>query len=207
MTKTKVRIRPNKAMIDKAQIYQIIDRQPIGHIGFIEDGLSYVIPMNIHRFDDILYWHSSTGNRIYNIAKQGGCSVSITFTLVHGLIASSSPANYSTNYSCAMVFGTATAVLDQEEKKELLVKLVHKYTPKAPFQAKDIVLHKENPAICKVKIEEFSGKQSLQDSTSLQENQWLLPIKKQYGEPIASHANKNKTVPSYIQDIVKQPLY
>jgi hypothetical protein len=84
------------------------------HLGVVADGAPVVLPTAYGRSGDTLYLHGSSANGAFMAAR--GRQVCVTVTHMDGLVAARSVFNHSVNYRSAVVFGTAEAVLDEDER-------------------------------------------------------------------------------------------
>ena len=80
-------------------------------LGFVQDGLPYVIPSNHGRVDDRLLLHGSTASRMMHVVESGA-PLCVTFTLLDGLVLARSVFSHSVNYRSAVVFGTGELITD-----------------------------------------------------------------------------------------------
>jgi len=117
--RTKVRRIPQNAVYDRASIDAILDEGLICHVGFVADGLPYVIPMGYARAGDKVYIHGSTASRLLT-SLAGGVDVCLAVTLGDGLVLARSAFNHSMNYRSVVIFGKAVAVEEEAEKIEAL---------------------------------------------------------------------------------------
>ena len=113
--RTRVVREPQRAVYDRATIYDILDEGFICHVGFAIDGQPYVIPSSYGRKDDMLYIHGSAASRMLRHANSG-VPVCVTVTLLDGLVLARSIFNHSMNYRSVMVLGTAFAIEGLDEK-------------------------------------------------------------------------------------------
>ena len=113
--RTRVVREPHRGVYDRDAINQILDEGLICHVGFVVDGQPYVIPTLYGRSGDALYLHGSVASRMLRTLEKG-VPVSVTVTLVDGLVLARSIFNHSMNYRSVVVLGTATLVSDPEEK-------------------------------------------------------------------------------------------
>src|SRR5260370_8525599 len=104
--RTRVVREPQRAVYDRATIYDILDEGFICHVGFAIDGQPYVIPTSYGRKDDMLYIHGSAASRMLRHANSG-VPVCVTVTLLDGLVLARSIFNHSMNYRSVVVLGTA----------------------------------------------------------------------------------------------------
>ena len=109
----------DRAVYDRAAVYQILDEGFICHVGFVVDGQPFVIPTGYGRVGDNLYIHGSAASRMLRNLDQG-VAVCVTITLLDGLVLARSIFNHSMNYRSVVVLGTAVAVNDPGEKLEAL---------------------------------------------------------------------------------------
>src|SRR6202171_1895310 len=117
--RTQVRRLPKRGAYDRETIYPILDEAFLCHVGFVVDGQPYVIPTGYARSGDTLYIHGSAASRMLRTLS-GGVPVSVTVTLVDGLVLARSAFHHSMNYRSVVVFGTATPVEDSAGKLQAL---------------------------------------------------------------------------------------
>lgn len=102
----------------RADVHAILDAAPLCHVGYVIDGAPYVTPTLHWREGERVYWHGSAASRF--LRKVDGRPVCLTVSLMDGYVLARSAFNHSVNYRSAMVFGTARAVEDDDEKSEAL---------------------------------------------------------------------------------------
>jgi len=105
-------------MTDRADLYAVLDAGLICHLGVISGGVPMVLPTAYGRDGDTLYVHGSSANGAYGAAD--GQQVCVTVTHLDGLVCARSVFTHSVNYRSAVVFGTATMVLDEDERWQAL---------------------------------------------------------------------------------------
>ena len=156
--RTRVVREPQRAVYDRATIYDILDEGFICHVGFGIEGQPYVIPTSYGRKDDILYIHGSAASRMLRHANSG-VPVCVTVTLLDGLVLARSIFNHSMNYRSVVVLGTAFAIEDLDEKLAALRALSEHILPgrwKDARQPKEQEL--KATTVLRLPIEEFSAK-------------------------------------------------
>ena len=126
--RTRVVREPHRGVYDRATAYEILDEGFICHVGFVVDGQPFVIPTAYGRVDDHLYLHGSAASRMLRNLNTG-ISISLTVTLLEGLVLARSIFNHSMNYRSVVVLGTAVAVLDVKEKLHALESLSEHILP------------------------------------------------------------------------------
>ena len=117
--RTRVVREPHRGVYDRDASYAILDEALVCHIGFMVDGQPYVIPTLFARVDDIIYFHGSAASRMLRHLG-AGTSMSLTVTLVDGIVLARSVFNHSINYRSVVVLGNATVVDDAASKRQAL---------------------------------------------------------------------------------------
>jgi len=116
--RTTLRRHRERGMTDRADLYTVLDAGLICHLGVISGGVPMVLPTAYGRDGDTLYVHGSSANGAYGAAD--GQQVCVTVTHLDGLVCARSVFTHSVNYRSAVVFGTATMVLDEDERWQAL---------------------------------------------------------------------------------------
>ncbi|GAA6152436.1 pyridoxamine 5'-phosphate oxidase family protein [Pseudoteredinibacter isoporae] len=117
--KTRLRRSPKRAVFDREALYQIFDEAMVAHVGFVQDGQSYVIPMLVWRWGNRLLIHGSNGSRMIK-ALCGEQSICITATLLDGMVLAKSAFHHSSNYRSAMVMGSCYVLDDEQDIEQSL---------------------------------------------------------------------------------------
>ena len=110
------------------RIDEILDAALICHLGFERDGQPFVIPTLHARIGDLLYVHGSAASRTLR-AMGEGIPACATVTLVDGIVLARSVFEHSMNYRSVVVLGTATPVVDPDEKYAVLEAFTEKLLP------------------------------------------------------------------------------
>lgn len=114
-SKTKLKRVPKRAVLDKKEIYSILDSAFICQVAFIHETYPVVIPTLFGREDNYLYIHGSAMSRML-IDLEKGIDVSINVCLVDGLVLARSAFHHSMNYRSVVIFGKAKLILDKNKK-------------------------------------------------------------------------------------------
>ncbi len=101
----------------------ILDEAMICHLGFIAEGVPYVVPTMYARAGDQVYIHGSPASRML-LTAAGAADVCLTVTLLDGLVMARSAFHHSMNYRSVMILGRAREVLDPVEKLTAFERLV-----------------------------------------------------------------------------------
>lgn len=126
--RTTVRRAPDRAAYDRETIDGILDEALVAHVGFAIEGQPFVIPMVFGRRGNTLYLHGASASRLVR-ALARGLAVSVSFTLVDGLVLARSAFHHSMNYRSVVVLGTARLVDDAEERLAALRAIVDQIHP------------------------------------------------------------------------------
>ena len=148
------------------QAAEILAQGLVAHVGFVEDGMPYVIPLSYHydlNTPELIYLHGSIRSRALK-SLASGAPVCVTVTLTDGLVYSRKAMNHSMNYRSVVLFGKGIEVTDEDEKFDLFDAMVQRYFPgrnvgndyNAPPPA-DLGV----TALVKVVIEEWNGKRRI----------------------------------------------
>ena len=111
--RTRVRRLPEKAVTDRGVLFDILDAALVAHVGVVDDGQPYVLPMACARDGERLLLHGSTGSRLMRTLAAGAPACA-TITHLDALVLARSAFESSMNYRCAMVFGVAAPLIGDE---------------------------------------------------------------------------------------------
>jgi nitroimidazol reductase NimA-like FMN-containing flavoprotein (pyridoxamine 5'-phosphate oxidase superfamily) len=125
--RTTVRRLAERGRSDLATVREVIDEAYIAHVGFVVDGQPRVLPMTYGRDGDVLYLHGAVGNAMLRAATDA--EVCVTITLLDGLVLARSAFHHSMNYRSVVLFGTATKVVDEAEKRRAFDAIVEHVLP------------------------------------------------------------------------------
>lgn len=113
--RTRVRRKPDRANYDRQTIYNILDQAFVCHVGFIADGMPFVVPTNYVRVGDRLYLHGSPASRLMKTLSSGA-PFCLSVTLLDGIVFSPTAMGHSVNYRSVVVIGKAEIVQDPDAK-------------------------------------------------------------------------------------------
>ena len=126
--RTRVRRKAERGRYDRATVDAILDEALLCHVGFAVDGRPWVVPTAFARIDDHVYVHGATGNFALR-SLAAGAEACITVTLLDGLVLSRSAFHHSMNYRSVMLFGTAEAVRDEDDKRAAVMAILEHLIP------------------------------------------------------------------------------
>jgi nitroimidazol reductase NimA-like FMN-containing flavoprotein (pyridoxamine 5'-phosphate oxidase superfamily) len=126
--RTAVRRRRDRGRYDRDLVYSILDEGFICHAACAVDGTVWMIPTIYGRDGDRLMLHGAAANHVLKAAA-GGAELTVTVTLVDGLVLARSTFHHSINYRSVVVFGHATAIEEPAEKAAALDLVVNHLLP------------------------------------------------------------------------------
>ncbi|NNM96351.1 MAG: pyridoxamine 5'-phosphate oxidase family protein [Candidatus Dormibacteraeota bacterium] len=121
--RTRVRRHPERASYDRAVVNRVLDEGLICHLGFVVDGVPWVVPTMYARAGEVLYVHGSPASRMLQAAGSGA-EICVTVTLLDGLVLARSAFNHSMNYRSVMLVGRPEPVTEIQEKMAAFQALV-----------------------------------------------------------------------------------
>jgi nitroimidazol reductase NimA-like FMN-containing flavoprotein (pyridoxamine 5'-phosphate oxidase superfamily) len=126
--RTRVRRVHERAVYDRRTIDAVLDAGLICHLGFVHEEQPFVIPTLHARIADRLYVHGSAASRTLRTLSEGVAACA-TVTLVDGIVLARSVFEHSMNYRSVVVLGTATPVVEADEKDAALRAFTEKLLP------------------------------------------------------------------------------
>lgn len=118
--KSKIKRAPKRGHYDKKTIHKILDASQICHVAFIHHGHPVSIPTIFGRANDKLYLHGASVSRLI-VELEKGIDISLSVTLVDGLVLARSAFHHSMNYRSVVIFGKAKLVDDQKKYQALKI--------------------------------------------------------------------------------------
>jgi nitroimidazol reductase NimA-like FMN-containing flavoprotein (pyridoxamine 5'-phosphate oxidase superfamily) len=107
--RTKVQRKPDRGSFDRELIYKILDDAFVCNVGFIADGMPFVVPTNYVRVGDKLFLHGSTASRLMKTLSSGA-PFCLSVTLLDGIVCAPTATGHSVNYRSVVVMGKAEIV-------------------------------------------------------------------------------------------------
>lgn len=211
-SKRHVQRKPDREVMDKAEIYSILDSTNIAHIGFVDPDTheAVVIPMGYARHDNTLLIHGSTGGRML-MALKSGIQICSTVTLLDGIVIARSAFHSSMNYRSVMAFGVPR-VLEGDEKLDGLRDITNGLVPgfwehARPMTAKEAA----QTMVLALELDQVSGKKRTggvnDDEEDLALPIWagVLPVRTVVDAPIVDPAAAHIATPGYAVNLTHKP--
>jgi nitroimidazol reductase NimA-like FMN-containing flavoprotein (pyridoxamine 5'-phosphate oxidase superfamily) len=118
---------------DRAALYDVLDASLTCHLAVVVDGVPLALPtvfgVDLDGPDEggTLYVHGSVASR--SLLQAPDQDVSVTFTVLDGIVLARSGFNHSMNYRSAVVIGRPRQVTDPQERSHALDLLVDHAAP------------------------------------------------------------------------------
>ena len=122
--RTRIRRLPEKAVTDRTVLDAVLDAGLVAHVGIIDDGQPFVLPVGYARRDDQVIMHGSSASRLFRRLADGDPAC-VSVTLLDGLVYARSLFESSMNYRSAMILGSAHRLSGDDELDALRVLTEH----------------------------------------------------------------------------------
>jgi nitroimidazol reductase NimA-like FMN-containing flavoprotein (pyridoxamine 5'-phosphate oxidase superfamily) len=127
--KTEITRLPKRGVYDKDVIYSILDEALVCTVAYSNDGQPFQIPTGFCRIGDKLYLHGSVGSFYMREIANKKLPVSISVTLLDGIVLARSAFHHSVNYRSVVVFSKGEVVTDEKELYQALEVFTNKMCP------------------------------------------------------------------------------
>lgn len=117
--RNRVRQIKENARYDAAAVHGVLDAGLVAHVGFVQDGQPFVMPMIYGREGETLYLHGARKARIVKLLGSGE-PLCVNVTLLDGIVAARSAFHSSMNYRSAVAFGTGRLIEDKADNLHAL---------------------------------------------------------------------------------------
>ncbi len=195
---------PERGSHDRAVVERILDEALVCHVGFVADGVPYVIPASFGRDGDRILLHGSAQGRMMR-ALASGAPACVTVTLLDGLVLARSAFHHSVNYRSVVLLGTPVVITDREGKREALRVVVEHVVPGRWRDARpptDAEL--DATTVVALPVDEASAKIRSGPPVELERDAHLpawagvLPLETVAGAPVPDAAAQATPVPEYL---------
>ncbi|HEV8191958.1 MAG TPA: pyridoxamine 5'-phosphate oxidase family protein [Ktedonobacterales bacterium] len=157
-SRSRIRRHPERSVAERAAA--ILRAGRVAHVAFAVEGQPYVIPFGYYYEDGAVYLHGAPASRtLKHLAA--GTPVALEVTLLDGLVASRDARNHSMNYRCVVVYGTAEAIADLDDKRAIFERMTERFFPQrtadrdyAAARVKDL----RSVQLLAVRVEDLSAK-------------------------------------------------
>jgi hypothetical protein len=182
----------------------ILDEGLVCHVGFSDDGATYVLPTGYVRVDDVLYVHGAAGNHMLGVLAEE-TPACVTVTLLDGVVLARASFNHSMNYRSVMILSSGSRVEAPAEKRRAMDALVEHLVPGRSKDARPPTEEElRKTLVVRLPIVEFSAKvrigPPIDDDGDHDLPIWagVIPLQLQAGPPVADpELIAGLTVPEY----------
>jgi nitroimidazol reductase NimA-like FMN-containing flavoprotein (pyridoxamine 5'-phosphate oxidase superfamily) len=173
--RSRVRRLPTKARYDEATIFDILDQARLCHVAALVKGRAVALPTLLAREGRVLYVHGSPANEVLRAVVAAG-EACITVTLYDGLRLARSGFESSVAYRSVVVFGRASVLGDEAERRRVLDLFVDVALPGRGAEVRAMTdAEVRLTQVVRVEIDEASAKVSDGPTDDDEEDQ-ALPI-------------------------------
>lgn len=203
--RTTVRRHRERGSYDRAVIDAILDEGFICHAAVAIGGTVSMIPTAYGRDGDRLLLHGAAANHVLKAAA-GGAELTVTVSLIDGLVLARSTFHHSINYRSVVVFGPAEDITDPEAKARALEVIVDHMLPGRTGDARSPTAGElKQTRVVALPLDECSAKVRVggpiddEDDRRLPVWAGVLPLHQRTGAPIPDPANPATVAPpSYL---------
>ncbi len=187
---TRLRRRHLNARYDVDTVHGILDSGLVCHVGYVVDGQPVVTPTAYWRMGEDLYFHGSAASRTLEHMAEG-VPVCVTVSHLDGIVHARSGFNSCMNYRAVMVFGSAVAVTDPEEKARALDGLLDRLAPGRSGESRPSTAQElKGTLVLRLPLEQVSAKVRAgevgDDEEERASDYWagIVPVHTVVGEPV-----------------------
>ncbi len=146
--------RKDREITKAEELAAILGAGQVCHLGLVDDGEPYVVPVNYGYTEGNIYFHSAIeGRKVAAIKKNNN----VCFNILTGVKITAEPTNCKVAYSSVTGTGVINFVTDAEEKlRGLKVIMRQNIGYEYDFQPKIL----ERTLVCRIDIHELTGKRA-----------------------------------------------
>ncbi len=207
--RTAIKRASHKGSFERDVVYEILDEALYCHVGFVHDGSPVVVPTTHGRDGDLLYLHGSPGSRMFRILRTG-VELSVSVTLLDGLVLARSLYNSSMHYRSVAIFGTARQTEGSEKLHGLEVISNHTLPGRWDHARRPSEKELRATTVLAIPIEEASAKISTgppddeEEDYSLDVWAGVVPLRLTAGPPIPDPAPDAIELPDHVRALLKR---
>lgn len=127
--KTEITRLPKRGDYSEETIFAILDEALYCTVAYQDNGQPFQIPTGFCRLGNQLYIHGSVGSHYMRKLAAGNIPVSISTTLIDGLVLARSAFHHSVNYRSVALFSTPRLITEKNELYQALEIFTEKMCP------------------------------------------------------------------------------
>jgi uncharacterized protein len=120
---------PKRGDYSEETVYAILDEVLFCTLAYQDNGQPFQIPTGFCRIGNQLYLHGSVGSHYMRKLAAGNMPVSISATMMDGLVLARSAFHHSVNYRSVSIFSSPRLVTDKDELYNALEVFTEKMCP------------------------------------------------------------------------------
>lgn len=202
----RVKRRPERARYERETIHAILDEGLVAHVAIIDAGNPVVIPMVYARDGERVLLHGSPGSRLQRVLRSGA-PMSLSVTLIDGLVLARSAAHHSMNYRSVVVLGHGVEITDADEKAAAFRRIVEHVVPERYDDCRQANAHDfKTTQVVAVSLEHASAKirsgPPVDEESDYATRHWagVVPLSQTWGEPQAdARLDPGVPIPDYLR--------
>jgi len=148
--------RKEKEILDREEIESIIKKADVCRLGFSDNNIPYIVPLNFGYKENCLYFHTAKVGKKMDMIKTNNM-VCFELDVDHEVIRAENPCDWNMKFQSVIGFGKAFVLTDAEEKRQVLDVIIEHYSGQTDEYAEKLV---NRLAVIKVEIESMTGKKS-----------------------------------------------
>jgi uncharacterized protein len=208
--RTRTRRHAERSHGDRAVLDAILDAGVVAHVGVVDDGQPFVLPMAYARDGDRLLLHGSTASRLMRLLAEGAPAC-VSVTHLDGIVVARSAFESSMQYRSALVLGRCRPAADHEVALARITDglLPGRWAEARPMRAREAAA----TSIVELALEEWSVKVSTDGPGDPDEDRrtdvWagVLPVRTVVGEPEPdSDVPTTVAVPASVHERIRRGL-
>jgi len=150
--------RTDKEITERDVLERLLDDAAVLHLGLVDDGRPYVVPLNFGREGDVLYVHCATeGRKLRCLAGQPAVCVEVE-RLDRVTKGDSACGAWTSHYESVIGFGTARVLEGEAERERGLQAIMRKYSGRGDWSFRPETLAKT--IVVRIDLEQLTGKRS-----------------------------------------------
>lgn len=152
-------MRRKRQLLSKEENEKILNTATSGVLALRGEDYPYAVPLNFCYLDGKIYFHCAKVGYKLDCMKRDN-RVSFCVIGKEEIV----PKRFTTYYQSVIVYGRASLVEDEEEKRRVIEFLAGKYSPKETTESRDKEIDRgwNALAIVRIEIEEMTGKQAIE---------------------------------------------
>lgn len=150
--------RTEREIADRTEIEAILRREPVLHLGLVDGGKAYVVPVNFGYAENCLYVHSAAEGRKIDVLKR---NADVSFSVVTDAAVVPGPDNlackWTAKYRSVLGEGRAVFITEHAAKVKALDIIMSKFAP-GPYTFAENALART--AVIRIEIVRMTGKKA-----------------------------------------------